>query len=81
MKKTIKYLGTENHSDITIHSFSSDEESQLKAKELINTGKSKIAPRPNVTGITYALPEDISLNTYEAVENKIFVKESYDDSI
>ncbi|MBL6729246.1 MAG: hypothetical protein ISP79_06570 [Methylophilaceae bacterium] len=80
MKKTIKYLGTENHSDITIHSFSNDEESQLKAKELINTGKSKIAPRPNVTGITYVLPEDISLNTYEAVENKIFIKESSNEN-
>ena len=76
-KSTIKYLGSQGHSDVTVYKFNNTQEDQKLAKDVLNQGKAPIGPRPDVPGISYVLPTNIPLNTYPAGEGKIFRKDTY----
>lgn len=76
-KSTIKYLGRQGHSDVTVYKFDNTQEDQQRAKEVLSQGKAPIGPRPDVPGISYVLPTNVPSNTYPYGEGKIFRKDIY----
>ncbi len=80
MKKLIvKYLGKEGHSNVNVYKFDNTKEDQQLAKEILAEGKAPIRLRPDVPGISYALPVGVPAYYYSPYENKKFRKENYHD--